>query len=165
MLHFDTIRNRIIVNTYSPYLNDYNFYDTNVYPAKDEFVMNLDLTPQKKQVATDYFAVNVYTDNVIGKVERVNSGGIARATWNNLKSNAWYAIVTDTFTGQARSDIQTYVKDRTVHSITKKSHTQANSIYEKGNAMWLHVTLFSFWILCSVMVILAGAIFYQMRKR
>ncbi|MDG4658056.1 hypothetical protein P6P90_06925 [Ectobacillus antri] len=97
---------------------------------------------------------------VVKQTSHVASGDIAKATWNNLKSNAWYAIATDTFTGKARSDIQTYVKDRTVHSITKKSHTQTNSIYEKGNAMWLHVTLFSFWIVCSVMVILAGVIFY-----
>ena len=28
LLHFDQDQDRIIVNTYSPYMNDYNFYDT-----------------------------------------------------------------------------------------------------------------------------------------
>ena len=40
LLHFDQDQNRIIVNTYSPYLNDYNYYDPDKYGIK----MNLSWT-------------------------------------------------------------------------------------------------------------------------
>ena len=43
LLHFDQDNNRILVNTYSPYLDDYNYYDTDTNPGKDEFVIELDL--------------------------------------------------------------------------------------------------------------------------
>lgn len=113
LLHFDTDNNRILVNTYSPYLDDYNYYDTDAYPGKDEFILELDLAPQEKRVATDYFAVNVYSDTEIGSVENVPSGEIAEVTWQGLeedKSYSWYAVVTDQFTGKTTSDIWSFIK-------------------------------------------------------
>ncbi|WP_243355322.1 lamin tail domain-containing protein [Bacillus litorisediminis] len=113
LLHFDQDNNRVLVNTYSPYLDDYNFYDPETYPGKDEFVMNLDLAPTQKRVATDYFAVNIYTDHVIDTDNKVNSGDIAEAVWNGLESNkaySWYVIVEDKYTGRMISDIWTFVK-------------------------------------------------------
>lgn len=74
LLYFDQDQNRIIVNTYSPYLNNYNYYDPDKYPNKDEFVINLNLEPQRKRMATDNFTVNVYTDSLIGKQNNVKSG-------------------------------------------------------------------------------------------
>lgn len=113
LLHFDQDNNRVIVNTYSPYLDDYNFYDTDANPGKDEFVINLDLSAAEKVVATDYFTVNVYTDTEIGQDENVESGGIAETTWSGLtEGNAysWYAIAEDGHTGRTVSDIWTFVK-------------------------------------------------------
>ena len=96
LLHFDQDQNRIIVNTYSPYLNDYNFYDSDKYPDKDEFVIDLNLDAQKKRIATDSFTVNVYTDTLIGKKNKVKSGKTAKVPWNRLETNssyAWYAVL------------------------------------------------------------------------
>lgn len=113
LLHFDTDNNRILVNTYSPYLDDYNYYDTDAYPEKDEFILELDLAATEKRVATDYFAVNVYSDTEIGSVKDVSSGEIAEVTWKGLeedKSYSWYAVVTDQFTGKTTSDIWSFIK-------------------------------------------------------
>ncbi len=113
LLHFDTDNNRIMVNTYSPYLDDYNYYDTDAYPGKDEFVLELDLAATDKRVATDYFAVNVYSDTEIGLVKDVSSGEIAEVTWKGLeedKTYSWYAVVTDQFTGKTTSDIWSFIK-------------------------------------------------------
>lgn len=117
LLHFDQDNNRVIVNTYSPYMNDYNYYDPAAYPEKDEFVMEMDLQPVKKQVATDYFSVNVYTDSVIGTDEDVASGQIAETVWKGLeegKTYGWYAVAGDDYTGQATSDIFTFTKGENV---------------------------------------------------
>lgn len=116
LLHIDQENNRIIVNTYSPYLNDYNFYNTNVYPGKDEFVMDLDMQPDEKRVSTDSFEVNVYTDTEIGKAALVKSGMGAEVNWNGLTANqsfSWYAVVTDAFTGKTVSRIWTFINGKT----------------------------------------------------
>ncbi|KZZ85071.1 lamin tail domain-containing protein [Bacillus sp. SJS] len=115
LLHFDADSNRIIVNTYSPYMKDYNFYNTADFPNKDEFVLNLDLTPQDKRVATDYFAVNVYTDEKIGEIQNVKSGDSASIQWNGLTEGtvySWYAAASDKFTGISESDIWSFTKGK-----------------------------------------------------
>lgn len=112
LLHFDQENNRILVKTYSPYLDDYNFYDFDTYPLKDEFVIETDLAPVTKRVATDYFTVNVYTDHVIG-TDKAKSGETAEVMWNGLEGNrtySWYAVVEDRYTGRAISDIWTFRK-------------------------------------------------------
>lgn len=113
LLHFDQDNNRIVVNTYSPYLDDYNFYDPATYPGKDEMIINLNLQPEEKRVATDYFAVNIYTDTEIGRIDNMASGSIAEVTWSGLAENSinsWYAVAEDDYTGKAISDIWTFTK-------------------------------------------------------
>ena len=114
LLHFDQDQNRIIVNTYSPYLNDYNFYDSDKYPDKDEFIIDLNLDAQKKRIATDSFTVNVYTDTLIGKKNKVKSGKTAKVPMNRLETNssyAWYAVAEDDYTGRTVSDIWSFTTD------------------------------------------------------
>ncbi len=115
LLHFDQDNNRIIVNTYSPYLDDYNFYDPAEFPGKDEMIINLDLQVDKKQVATDYFTVNVKTDEVIGKQENVASGSTAEVTWEGLtekQTYSWYVIAEDDYTGTSESPIWSFTKGK-----------------------------------------------------
>lgn len=115
LFHLDTTNNKMMVNTYSPYLDDYNYYNTDAYPGKDEFTLDLDLEPEVKRVATDYFAVNVYTDTAIGKEENVPSGETAEVTWEGLEDGrtySWYTVVSDDYSGEATSDIWTFVKGK-----------------------------------------------------
>ncbi|WP_226659308.1 lamin tail domain-containing protein [Guptibacillus hwajinpoensis] len=108
LLHVDVANNRIYMNTYSPYLDDYNFYDNEQYPGKDEFTIDLNLEPQEKRVATDYFEVNVYTEEKIGSDPGVKSGAIAEAKWKKLAKGEmyyWYATASDQFGGKTTSDI------------------------------------------------------------
>ncbi|QHA90718.1 metallophosphoesterase [Bacillus sp. N1-1] len=108
LLHVDVANNRIYMNTYSPYLDDYNFYDNDQYPGKDEFTIDLNLEPQEKRVATDYFEVNVYTDEKIGLDTGVKSGATAEAKWKKLTKGEtyfWYATASDQFGGKTTSDI------------------------------------------------------------
>ncbi|PMC37586.1 metallophosphoesterase [Bacillus sp. UMB0899] len=115
LLHFDQDNNRVFVNTYSPYLDDYNFYEPEEYPGKDEFIMNLDLEVKEKRVATDYFSVTVKTDNEIGKQENVSSGETAQVEWTGLTENntySWYAVAEDKYTGKTASDMWTFTKGK-----------------------------------------------------
>jgi hypothetical protein len=117
LLHFNQETNEIFVKTYSPYLDDYNYYDPETYPEKDEFTIQFDLTPKEKKVETDYFEVNVYTNHLIGKVENVPSGETASVTWNGLTPNQmyyWYAVVEDQYGGKQRSDVWSFMTNEKV---------------------------------------------------
>lgn len=105
LLHFDTENKQLIVNTYSPYMKDYNFFDEN---GKDEFSLPLTLKPIQKRVATDYIAVNMYGKEAIGQDTGVRSGTEAKTHWHKLdKDNSyyWYVRLSDRFGGRARSDL------------------------------------------------------------
>jgi Lamin Tail Domain/S-layer homology domain/Calcineurin-like phosphoesterase len=111
LLHVNPIENKIYVKTYSPYLNKYNYYDSATYPGKDEFVMDMNLTPQEKMVATDKFEVNVFTNQKIGEAAKVKENQTAEVEWKNLsaeKEYGWYVTVTDDFKGKTRSPIWTF---------------------------------------------------------
>lgn len=108
LMQFDIDNNKLHMKTYSPYLDDYNFYDPEEYPGKDEFSLDLDLQPKTKRVATDYFEVNVYSDQQIGKVTNVPSGQTASYTWSGLREGStyeWYALAEDMYSGRMLSDI------------------------------------------------------------
>ncbi|UQZ34430.1 hypothetical protein C2I18_13415 [Paenibacillus sp. PK3_47] len=108
LLQFDTASNQLHVKTYSPYLDDYNFYDQNEHPGKDEFTLDLNLQPVTKRVATDYIGVKVYSDQEIAVKTAVESGSEVSAVWNNLQPDSyyqWYTKVEDGSTGSVLSDI------------------------------------------------------------
>lgn len=48
IFHVDPKRDTIHVKTYSPYLDDYHFYNPEQYGAKDEFSIKTDLKPPEK---------------------------------------------------------------------------------------------------------------------
>ncbi|MFD1773507.1 S-layer homology domain-containing protein [Paenibacillus rhizophilus] len=108
LLQFDVKNNKIHVKTYSPYLDDYNFYEPGEHPGKDEFDLDVNLQPMKKRVATDYFGVKVYTGEQIDEKTGVASGNNASIHWEGLKAGGyyqWYAVAQDAYSGSARSDI------------------------------------------------------------
>lgn len=112
ILTFNPETNTMDVKTYSPYLDTFNFYDPKEFPGKDEFVVDFDLTPQLKKVETDFVEVNVYTNDLIGKVDNVPSGETATVVWNDLNSNEtyfWYVLAEDAFGGKTRSDIWSFM--------------------------------------------------------
>ncbi|MFC4099099.1 S-layer homology domain-containing protein [Paenibacillus xanthanilyticus] len=111
LLQFDLDNNKVHVKTYSPYLNDYNYYDPVQNPNKDEFHLDVDLGKMNKRVATDYFGVNIYTDQWIGETEGVKSGSNAAFTWNNRSANQlyqWYVLAEDRNSGSTLSEIWSF---------------------------------------------------------
>ncbi|MBY0013433.1 S-layer homology domain-containing protein [Paenibacillus typhae] len=108
LLQFDTAGNKLHVKTYSPYLDDYNYYDEPEYPGKDEFTLDLDLQPVTKRVATDYIGVKVYTDQEIAAQKDVASGSEVTAAWKALNPDSyyqWYVKAEDQHSGMVLSDI------------------------------------------------------------
>ncbi|MGG1246464.1 metallophosphoesterase [Bacillus spizizenii] len=108
LLQFDQANDMVHVSTYSPHLQDKNYYDTDTYGNKDEFTLSLDLKPRIKKVETDYFECNVYTNEELGKREQVKSGDTAEFRWDHLEPHSvyyWYIFVEDSFNGKTKSPI------------------------------------------------------------
>lgn len=108
LMQFDMKNNKLHMKTYSPYLDDYNYYDPNEFPGKDEFSLDLDLQPKTKLVATDYIGVKVYTNQLIGQNQQVKSGDQTSVVWKGLSVNQyyeWYTKVEDEHSGSVLSDI------------------------------------------------------------
>jgi LPXTG-motif cell wall-anchored protein len=108
MLLFDAETDQIKVKTYSPYMDDYNYYDEEDFPGTDEFTIGLELDAQKKRVATNYVEVNVFGTKEIGTADNVKSGDTASVTWEGLTDDhayAWYAVAEDAHGGKTKSDL------------------------------------------------------------
>lgn len=109
LLHFDTKNDQIFVNTYSPYLDKYNYYTK---PGIDEFTIKMDLKPMVKRVATDAIQVNHLKGAAIGTPQTVNSGSEVVQRWEGLQADSsysWYAVVQDEFGGKTVSNVWTFL--------------------------------------------------------
>lgn len=117
LLYVDLANNKIYVNSYSPLLNDYNFFDEPGYyengtQGHDTYVLDVDFGLTGKELATDRFEVNVYTDKVIGEVKNVKSGETASVEWEDLtkgQTYGWYTEAADKNSGSRTSMIKEFV--------------------------------------------------------
>ena len=101
LLTFDPATDTVDFDTYSPYHDDYNYFED----GRDEFTGNYVLEPTEpvaapavRQVSTDYVAVNVFTDDSIGSASNLASGSKASAKWNGLEPLTeyfWYMTITN----------------------------------------------------------------------
>lgn len=115
-LYFDIQNNKIYLNSYSPKLDDYNFFDEkgtyeNGTQDHDAFVLDVNLKPTEKKLSTDSFNVNVYTDNVIGSIKGVSSGNTASTMWDGLQSGkdyAWYVEANNFDAGDTISQVNEF---------------------------------------------------------
>lgn len=111
LMKVNPVENKMYLQTYSPYLDQYNYYSPVDYPGKDEFAIDIDLTPKEKVVATDSFKVDVYTDDQIGSQASVTEGETAEAAWKKLSrstEHGWYVKVKDSFGGEVQSDVWSF---------------------------------------------------------
>lgn len=146
LMHFDMENQKIIFRTYSPSLDDYdaktstgdiNEGNDYVVSGADDSIngeeafeisfTDLGITSEVKELKTSNLNVNVYSNNVIGSVENVQSGTTASYTWENAPSKTvgWYAEITDANGGLTRTDVQylNIAKDTTAPIIIVPENT------------------------------------------
>ncbi|WP_052310065.1 FIMAH domain-containing protein [Paenibacillus senegalensis] len=112
LFHFDTTSDTLHVRTYSPYKDDYNWYDPVEHPWADEYTLSLDLEPKLKRVATNYVDVSVYSKaQPISQHPQTASGSVVETVWQGLAPNQtyhWYAEAKDEFGGRTVSPIWSF---------------------------------------------------------
>ena len=77
-------------------------------------MMNLDLEPKLKRVATDSIQVNHLRGESIGTPQNVVSGTEVVQQWAGLQSDgtySWYVVAQDKFGGKTLSDVWTFTTD------------------------------------------------------
>ncbi|TDE98691.1 hypothetical protein EXU48_00270 [Occultella glacieicola] len=94
LLQFDTDRSEMIVDTYSPWLENFGAteFDTDARynGLEDDMVLPVDLSSRATSVSTDGVALFTPTGEVIGTATAV-SGSSATVTWADLEPNQTYA--------------------------------------------------------------------------
>ncbi len=101
LLTFDPTDETLDFVSYSPYLNDYDFEQFD--PEKESFTAKFDLAdvkakPNPRQIETDYMAVNVYKNQLIGQDTNLKSGEVASVEWKGLLEKTtyqWYMDITN----------------------------------------------------------------------
>lgn len=105
ILQFNPTQSKLNVKTYSPYLDDYNFFET----EQEEFSFShFELNPVQKKVATDYLGINVYTNKLLGEDKDGKSNHKVKLKLKGLRRDEeyyWYVEVSDRFGGWSRSPI------------------------------------------------------------
>lgn len=101
LMDFNPASDTLSFTTYSPYLDDYNFFADEV----DTFTVPFDFEGEgappataSRSISTDYFGVNIYGSDLIGHVENIASGDTAKVQWNDLEPQTqyfWYVKVTN----------------------------------------------------------------------
>ncbi|HZG83417.1 S-layer homology domain-containing protein [Paenibacillus sp.] len=110
LLRFDPVSQTLDVDTYSPYLDDYNFFEDGTDDFTEPFAFR-DIT---KRVATDYFGVHVYRSDVIGRADGVASGSAASVVWPELAPETeyfWYMRITDEYGASLRSEVYRFTTE------------------------------------------------------
>lgn len=120
-LYFDLANNKVYLNSYSPYRNDFNYYDTeklNDYGdgtravAIDIAELDVAFDTAEKTLSTDYLKADIQTQNVIGEYQGV-SGDVTHL-WEQLTPQTqygWYAQVTNAYLGKTTTAVQEFITE------------------------------------------------------
>jgi hypothetical protein len=107
LLHFDIENEQIYMNTYSPYREEFNYYDE----STDQFTIPMNLRKGPIKLATDYVAVKSVDYQELGVVERIPSGERASVQLTGLEEVAvidWLVIAEDPYGNSTRSQQWTF---------------------------------------------------------
>ena len=123
-LYFDLKNNKVYLNSYSPYRDDFNYYDTakqSSYAAGAQYlnqdIMELDVPftksadDLKKSLTTSAISASVESATEIGAA--TGSGDVS-FTWKGLTPSTkygWYALVTNDKGGVTRTAVQEFTTE------------------------------------------------------
>lgn len=119
-LYFDIDNDKIYMNSYSPYLDDFNYYDTeaavlNVEGASatgvDVMVLDVDFNKEEQSILEERFSAYVCTNEELGTAIADTDTGMVKLNLDNLETEtnyAWYAVITNANTGYLKTGLYTF---------------------------------------------------------
>ncbi|WP_069386147.1 metallophosphoesterase [Cellulosimicrobium cellulans] len=138
LLQFDVDRSEMIVDTYSPWLENFGateYDDEQRYDGReDDFTVPVDLTSRTTTLSTD--AVSLFTPAEEIGTATVPSGEVATVTWDGLEPgtrHAWSVTATSADGGRTVSPVQSFTTapapDGLVVSTVARSQCMAGNAY------------------------------------
>ncbi len=105
-LYFDLDNNKIYMNSYSPCLDDYNFYDDtevaklNVEGASDiaidKMILDVSFNTSEQSILENSFSAYIYTGEKIGTAKVENGAAVLNLDGLDAETDyMWYAVVTN----------------------------------------------------------------------
>lgn len=147
-LYFDLDNNKIYMNSYSPCMDDFNYYDTELHTLNtegasatgvDQMVLDVNFNTKEQTILEKSFSAYVYTNEKLGNVNAEADGATGKAVLEltNLKENtdyAWYAVVTNTASDIEKSGVYEFTtakKNERVNTGGSDSDNQENTNSDK----------------------------------
>lgn len=125
-LYFDLDNNKIYMNSYSPYLDDYNYFNTdsvevlNVEGASstrlDKMVLDVEFNSDEQTILENQFSAYVCTNEILDSTAIDKVTGKATIDLTNLKAEtdyAWYAVVTNANSGYTKTGVYEFTTEAT----------------------------------------------------
>lgn len=113
-LYFDLDNNKIYMNSYSPCMDDFNYYDTELHTLNvegasatgvDQMVLDVDFDTKEQKILEKSFSAYVYTNEELGKAVSTQNAVLNMTNLSENTDYAWYAVVTNETTGIKKSSI------------------------------------------------------------
>lgn len=133
-LYFDLDNNRIYMNSYSPYLNDFNVYENaeveilNREGARainvDKMVLDVEFDTSEQSILENSFSAYVFTNELLGTAQLDKDSGEAAIELNGLKSGteySWYAVVTNADGAELKTGVYTFTTEGKANSASDPS--------------------------------------------
>ena len=117
-LYFDLDNNKIYMNSYSPYMDDFNYFDTDtVYElnqegakgtAIDKMVLDVDFDTTEQSITEDSFSAYLCSGEELGTATVDSAVGTATLNLSNLEAATdyvWYAVLQNANTGYLKTGL------------------------------------------------------------
>jgi len=137
-LYFDLDSDKVYMNAYSPYLDDFNYYDTDApddlaaLAAKqsngvvnkvdiDALILDLDFSVENQSISQSSFSAGLYTDELLNTGSMDAASGSAKVELSNLTPNTyhqWYAVLENADSGYLRTGLYSFTTEQVPAPVT-----------------------------------------------
>lgn len=173
-LYFDLDNNKIYMNSYSPCMDDFNYYDTELHTLNvegasatgvDQMVLDVDFDTKEQKILEKSFSAYVYTNEELGKAVSTQNAVLNMTNLSENTDYAWYAVVTNETTGIKKSSIYEFTTAKKNDSNIADGENQNGADTDKtGSIVTGDVSKAWMFALLGLTVSAAGAVIVIKKK-
>ena len=173
-LYFDLDNNKIYMNSYSPCMDDFNYYDTELHTLNvegasatgvDQMVLDVDFDTKEQKILEKSFSAYVYTNEELGKAVSTQNAVLNMTNLSENTDYAWYAVVTNETTGIKKSSIYEFTSAKKNDSNIADGENQNGADTDKtGSIVTGDVSKAWIFALLGLTVSAAGAVIVIKKK-
>lgn len=173
-LYFDLDNNKIYMNSYSPCMDDFNYYDTELHTLNvegasatgvDQMVLDVDFDTKEQKILEKSFSAYVYTNEELGKAVSTQNAVLNMTNLSENTDYAWYAVVTNETTSIKKSSIYEFTTAKKNDSNIADGENQNGADTDKtGSIVTGDVSKAGIFALLGLTVSAAGAVIVIKKK-